>query len=613
MGNGGIQLRISDLLFAVQKRWKIIVTLTFLGGVFGLLLSGLSYVQSSLTSYNVSGSMAINTQRPDGSYLFGDLAPSQNDFHLAEDMVDSVIYVMHSDRVLNEVINRVELLGVDYTDIRKGMNVSSYNGTQILEMTINWFNDEEGKAIWNAIVECANEVMPETLLVGHLSIINECTATLVGVGGSGRSVPILLAILGFAAGIGFALMELLMHPTLNNVKDIETVFGLETIGLIPRDEEYFKKKTSMLVKEEAAASFVSQNYSAAAFILRNRLGTKENHHCFYVTSATNQEGRTTVAANLAIQLSDMEHRTLLVDFDFKNPSLGALFMNNVDYEHSLNALYRGEINEQEAVTTLTGYLDILPAVLEHNSVPMDSMVIDLIRKLSERYEYIILDAPPVGTESETLSLNQLADTVLFVIGYDKASIPEIQGALDKLDKSGIRVLGCVVNNVQGTRYKAGEDKKDVKKHIRKAQEKKKTDQPSAIPDQKEPSEPILSSPEPQKDVKKQIRKAQEKRKTDQPSAVPDRKEPSESILSSPGPQKIIRQGVKKKNIKEESVPLPKLKSNAPPKENQGPRNVMEELSREEESSKRMNDQAVLAELYKMGMKSHKDKPDGDKR
>ena len=62
MRNGGIQLRISDLLFAVQKRWKIIVALTFIGGVFGMLLSGMTYVQSSLATYDISGSMAINTR-----------------------------------------------------------------------------------------------------------------------------------------------------------------------------------------------------------------------------------------------------------------------------------------------------------------------------------------------------------------------------------------------------------------------------------------------------------------------------------------------------------------------------------------------------------------------
>ena len=573
MRNGGIQLRVGDLLFAVQKHWKIIVTLTFLGGIFGLLLSGMSYVQSNLSSYTISGSMAINTMRADGTYLYGSEVPNQNDFHLAEDMVDSVIYVMRSRRVLDEVVNRQELLGMSYEDVRNGLTITSYGTTQILEMTLNWATDEEGMAIWHAIIECANEVMTDTLTMGHLSVINECRATLVGVGGAGKSMPFLLTILGFAAGIGYAVLELLMRPTLTNVKDIESVLGMETIGIIPRDDSFFRKKGSILVKDDIGTSPVAQNYSAAAFILRNRLGTKENHHCFYVTSATNREGRSTVAANLAIQLSDMEHHTLLVDFDLKNPGIGALFMENVDYQHSLNALYRGEITEHEAITTLTGYLDILPAVLEHNAMSVDSMVMDLIQNLSERYEYVILDAPPVGKESEALSLNQLADTVLFVVGYDNASVPEIQGALDKLEKSGIRVLGCIVNNVQGTKYKDPHEKKNVRRQIRDARKKKQQTE-SDVPGISHPGETPIAMPaslDRQKNGKKQ--------------------NSGQMKQSSTGPASLTG--------------TPSV-----PSSNTETRNVMEELSKEEKAPGTMNDQDVLDELYRIGINRediHKEK------
>ena len=262
-----------------------------------------------------------------------------------------------------------------------------------------------------------------------------------------------------------------MRPTLTNVKDVETVFGLETIGIIPKDPAFFTRKGSILVKEDVGSSAVLQNFSSSAYILRNRLNAREQHHCFYVTSSIKQEGRSTVAANLAIQLSDMEHRTLLIDFDTHNPSLGTLFLNNVEYSRSLNALYRGEINEADAITTLTGYLDLLPMVLEHGSISMDSMIVDLVKRLKEKYEYVILDAPPVGKESDTLSLNQVANSVLFVIGYDKATVPEIQDSLEKLDKSGIRVIGCIINYAQTSVFtlnldeakKEGAPKKIVRK------------------------------------------------------------------------------------------------------------------------------------------------------
>lgn len=477
--SSGIRVRVSDLLFALQKRWMVIVALSLVGLTFGLILSAMTVIQSSYQTFNISGSFAVTSKNVNGKYVGGYDVPNINDFHLAEDMVDAVRYVIRSDHVLGEVINRNELLGYTIPQLRNAITVTQYNTTQVLEMKIIWRNAEEGVALWNAIVECASDILPETLQLGSLAVINEPQAEQIGVVGGGNNKVVLLTLLGFAAGVGFAVIELLMHPTLNNVRDVETLFGLETIGIVPRDPEFYKHKGSIMTQEDIGSSVAAQNFSAAAYILRNRLGTKEGHHCFYVTSAVLGEGRTTVAANLAIQLSDMEHRVLLIDFDTRNPRLGALFLNKVDYAHSLNALYRGDAAEDEAITTLSGYLDLLPAVLEHNSISVDSTLIELVDRLKQNYEYVILDAPPVGVVSGTLSLNQITNNVLFVIGYDISTLPEIQSSLEKLDKSGTRLLGCMVNNVVaggalGIKQTADDYKKSISKKARaKKQEEEK--------------------------------------------------------------------------------------------------------------------------------------------
>ena len=472
--NGVIRVRVSDLLFALQKRWMVIVALSLVGLTFGLILSAMTVVQNSYQSFNINGSFAITSKNMNGQYVGGYNAPNVNDFHLAEDMVDAVRYVLRSERVLNEVVNENELLGYTTAQIRNAITVTQYNSTQILEMRLTWRNAEEGLAVWRSILSHASDILPETLQLGSLEIINEPTAELIGVVGGGNNKVVLLTLLGFAAGVGFAIVELLMHPTLNNVRDVETLFGLETIGVIPRDNAYYRRKDSIMTRSDVGNSLVVQNFSAAAYILRNRLGTRDGHQCFYVTSAIAGEGKTTVAANLAIQLSDMEHKVLLIDFDTRNPNLGALFLSKVDYEHSLNALYRGDVTADEAITTLSGYLDILPSVLEHNAINVDNMLIELVEDLKKRYEYVIMDAPPVGIVSGTLSLNQVADSVLFVIGYDESSLPEIQSSLEKLDKSGTRVLGCVVNAVtSGRALSVNQTAEDYKKSIsRKAAQKK---------------------------------------------------------------------------------------------------------------------------------------------
>ncbi len=476
--NNVIRIRVSDLLFALQKRWMVIVALSMVGLTFGLILSAMTVVQSSYQTFAVTGSFAVTSKNSYGKYVGGYDAPNINDFHLAEDMVDAVRYVLRSEQVLDEVLNENEVLGYSVDQLRSAITVSQYNTTQILEMKIIWRNAEEGIMLWNAIIGKASSLLPETLQLGSLAVINQARANPIGVVGSGSNKVVLLTLLGFSAGIGYALIELLMHPTLNNVRDVETLFSLETIGIIPHDREFAKRKDSIMTHEDMGSSSAIQNFSAAAYILRNRLGTKDSHHCFYITSATLGEGKSTVAANLAIQLSDMEHRVLLIDFDTRNPRLGSLFLKKVDYAHSLNALYRGDATQEEAVITLSGYLDLLPAVLEHNAISVDSMLIELVEKLNRNYEYVILDAPPVGMVSGTLSLNQIASSALFVIGYDSSTLPEIQSALDKLYKSGTRVLGCIVNNVvSGRSLGITQTADDYKNSIgKKAREKKREEE-----------------------------------------------------------------------------------------------------------------------------------------
>lgn len=487
MQSMGIQMRISDLLFALQKRWKIIVSLTIVGFVFGMLLSAMSFIQSTYQSYSVEGSFIISSINSKDRFINGYDTMSDGDFHLAQSMVDTVLYMLTSDRLMNEVINDEELLGVPPEQLAQNLRLSQYLDTPVVEMKFTWNNADVGIRIWEDIVLHANELLPETLQLGRLYVVTQPEAIATGMSASRSSLWIILTLLGFMAGVGFAVIEFLMHPTLNNVRDAEALFGLETLGVIPLDQDYLRRNTSLLA-EDAGNAEIMQDFSAAAYILRNRLGTKEQHHCFYVTSATNREGRTTVAANLAIQLSDMEHSTLLIDFDTHNPNLGAQFLDKVDYSRSLNAVYRGDATLEEAIITLTGHLDLLPMVLEHHPIPMDSTVVDLIEKLKGKYEYVILDAPPVGVHADTLSLNQVASTVVYVVGYDTASLPEIQSSLEKLDKSGIRVLGCVINGVQSSKALINED--NTRKRNKKRSRDKSEEEPETFQGQAAKEQPV---------------------------------------------------------------------------------------------------------------------------
>lgn len=448
MRNNGINIRISDIIYGVIKRRVLIILLTAAGLLTGIVLSGISYLRGEMSrEYLITSSFSVNTQTQSGLYTSGSAYPNYNDINMAEDLVDAVSYALKSDRMLNGIIDSLGLLGVTTSDIGDNLELTRYNETQIIEVSLYWRSSQEGIDILTEINNRAPEILGETLNVGSVSVINEPTARYVVGGRINMVLWGYMALLGLGLGLGITLLELIMRPTLINVQDIEELYGLDILCEVGEDKAYFRKGKSMLV-EDRAEEETEENFASAAHIIQTQLRKKDRPHIIYITSTLRGEGKTQMIANLAIQLSDLEKHVLLIDFDMKNPTLGGLFLKNVEYDHSLNALYSGEISEREAVTTLTGYLDILPTVMERSSIPLDSNLFTVIQKLAAGYDYVLIDTAPVGITADPMSLNQIATAALFVIRYDMASLQEIHDALERIKKSAVSILGCVVNGIK---------------------------------------------------------------------------------------------------------------------------------------------------------------------
>ena len=406
------EIRISDLLYTVFKHRKTILVLGLLGFFCGFVFSGVSFLRNSRTNYAVDCSVAITSQpSADGVVYNNSDYLSSNTFYQTLNMMDAATFVMKSERTLQAAIDRAGLVSVTTQDVSQNLQVSRYNETQVLLLTLTWNNAEAGVQLMNALVDAIKEILPETLMMGSVAMIDAPEAASTTGGGAGQYVRlwVIFCVLGLAAGAGLAVLEFFLRPTLLNVKDVEDVLKLETLGSIPKDNSYFQKNMQLLSETHRADADAVQNFASAAHILINRFGTTAEPHWFYVTSAEDGEGKSTVAANLALQLSDMEKRTLLLDLNTRAPRLGGMFLQDLPYSRTLNALYKGESAEPEAVISLTGYLDLLPMVLEPDAVPLDAALFDFLKPIMEPYEYVIIDASSVGRSSDVLRLNKLAD------------------------------------------------------------------------------------------------------------------------------------------------------------------------------------------------------------
>ncbi|MCO6430064.1 MAG: polysaccharide biosynthesis tyrosine autokinase [Deltaproteobacteria bacterium] len=174
-----------------------------------------------------------------------------------------------------------------------------------------------------------------------------------------------------------------------------------------------------------------------------------------ITSSQQQEGKTTITANLAVTLAKAGHRTLVIDADFRSASLGRLLGMPPEKRGIVDVLV-GQISLAEALhTSKIENLTVLPAGSRPpnpSELVSSKRLADLIKQFQEYYDFVLVDSPPVLPVSDALHLSRATEAVVIVVRSnltEKASAKEVRRRLMLV---GARILGVVVNDFDMSRF-----------------------------------------------------------------------------------------------------------------------------------------------------------------
>ena len=206
-----------------------------------------------------------------------------------------------------------------------------------------------------------------------------------------------------------------------------------------------------------------------------------------VTSTQQNEGKSTVASNLAISFSKLPNKKiLLIDADLRNPSIHRVF--SIGNSDGMMSILKGDKDLKSTVYNLNENLDILTTgVIPPN--PDEILVTDkmkeFIQHIKEKYDYIFIDSPPIGIVSDASLLSQLSDGVIFVISSGEVETDFAKLAKEKLMNVDAKILGAVLNKYEshnddygyyyseyyGARkkrklFRLGKFKRKTKKHLK---------------------------------------------------------------------------------------------------------------------------------------------------
>ncbi|CAN5553004.1 polysaccharide biosynthesis tyrosine autokinase [soil metagenome] len=253
---------------------------------------------------------------------------------------------------------------------------------------------------------------------------------------------------GLVLGILLAIGRDFVDQRLRGAEEIKQVTGLSVLGVIPHIQ-------GALTPAQRAQQLLSDPMSDVAEGYRTvRTGVyfgvpAGTAKTLLITSPSPGEGKSTLASNLAIAMAQAGNRILLLDADFRKPTQQKVW--NIDRGVGLSNVLAGNQTLDEAIcSTPVPGLDVLPCgpiPANPSEILNSQMFADVLDEVSERYDHVLLDSPPVMPVTDARILAASADVTLLAVRAEKTQRKAAIFALAVLRSVGARLLGVVVNDV----------------------------------------------------------------------------------------------------------------------------------------------------------------------
>jgi capsular exopolysaccharide synthesis family protein len=181
-------------------------------------------------------------------------------------------------------------------------------------------------------------------------------------------------------------------------------------------------------------------------------GNEGRGRCVLITSAVGGEGKTTLAAQLAVRCAEAGASTVLIDADLRRATLGRLF--EVPDCPGLSDVLRGDAQLEDALVPISqvGGCQLLPAgspEANPNRILRGKNFAPMLERLRTSFDVVIIDTSPVLPVPDALILGRLADGAVIATRHDQSRFPAVERANGLLSGAGIPVLGVVVNGARG--------------------------------------------------------------------------------------------------------------------------------------------------------------------
>ncbi len=357
-----------------------------------------------------------------------------------------------------------EKLGVD--EIDADIEASVAEGTNLLELNVTAPSPKEAFDIMEGILENYSSISYYTVgdIVLNMLKNPEIPFSPDNPLNLNRNLKMVFALAVIMLACLYGLLSFL-KDTLKNEDDIEEKLDARNMGAIAYEiksktlrDLLSRKKKGLLINDPLAGFGFVESYRKFSAKVEYRM-EKEGWKVLTVTSVSENEGKSTVAANLAISLAEKDKRVILVDGDLRRPSQFLIFGLRPSEKNELGEFLKNERKEFEL--TMRTKVPKLYLVGGRNCYSSSTDILQgertrkFLNRCRESVDYVIIDTPPTGVLGDAELWGQYSDAVLFVERQNFIEAEDINTMLDKFRAQKTRILGVVLNGVQSFGRLAG--------------------------------------------------------------------------------------------------------------------------------------------------------------
>ena len=404
------------------------------------------------------------------------IGANMNDINASKSLVTTYIAILQDDVVMEAVAEKlVEDYGADavskafaVTDgkvspsaIGNSVTMDSVNETEVMKIVAVTKNAEMSAAVCNTIAEIAPPFLIRVVGAGSVETIGAAKV---------NSAPVSPSItkntaIGAIAGIFVAVLLVFLIDTLDNtIKDANAIgkeFDKAIIGQVYSYSNGKRKSKSgsdnerfTLLDKDVPFNII-EAYKAMRTNIVFSLSTS-GKKVFAISSVNPADGKSTIAANNAIALSQAGHKILLIDGDMRKPVIHKMFKlkNNVGLSSAVSKIKKLDDCIQKKVTDNLDVMTSGPKPPNPSELLASEQMEKILSELTDKYDYIIIDTPPLNVVSDAMGLSKYVAGVILVLRYGSTTFDDLGNAMYKTELADMNILGFVFNCVQ-TKRRAG--------------------------------------------------------------------------------------------------------------------------------------------------------------